>query len=360
MLAKYRYLRWVFTLLLIFTSTSYAGDWEQVTELPTWRYGNAAAVVYGKIYIIGGYDRHKNLGGRAPALSTVDVYDTRTNTWHTVANMPTPRVAPQTAVFSNGIYVFGGYDRKGPRGERRNKKIVEMYDTRTDTWVKRRDMPRLRMDFTTAVVDGKIYVIGGRVEDVPHKPIATGLVEVYDPLINKWEKRADMPTARAGAKAEVVDGKIYVLGGQNKWRVASLAERFNTHIEEYNPKTDKWRQLPDMPMFKFGFASVVVNNEIYTIGGVNRENRLSYISDVDVYNPTVDKWHKVESLTTPKETMSVVVNGTIYALGGVEGVDGKFTTFKFTPIVEAYDTGFLAVDPKDKLLTYWGKLKKSQ
>ncbi len=142
---------------------------------------------------------------------------------------------------------------------------------------------------------------------MPFKPMPTDLVEVYDPLINKWEKRADMP------------------------------------------------------MFKFGFASVVVNNEIYTIGGVNRENRLSYISDVDVYNPTVDKWRKVESLTTPKEAMAaVVVKGTIYVLGGIEGVDGKFTTFKFTPIVEAYDTGFLSVDPKDKLLTHWGKLKKSQ
>ena len=45
-----------------------------------------------------------------------DVYDTRTSTWHAAANMPTPRVSPQTAVFSNEIYVFAGYDRKGRRG----------------------------------------------------------------------------------------------------------------------------------------------------------------------------------------------------------------------------------------------------
>ena len=29
----------------------------------------------------------------------------------------------------NEIYVFGGYDRKGARGARRDKKIVEAYDT---------------------------------------------------------------------------------------------------------------------------------------------------------------------------------------------------------------------------------------
>ena len=351
MLAKYRYLPSVFILLSVVVSNSFAGGWEQVTELPISRFDNAAAAVAGKIYIIGGYDLHKNLGGRAPALSTVDVYDTQTNTWHTVANMPTPRVAPQTSVFSNEIYVFGGYDRKGPRGARRNKKIVEMYDTRTDTWVKRRDMPSLRMDFTTAVVDGKIYVMGGRVEDEPFNPMATNLVEVYDPLTNKWEKRADMPTARGMTDAVVVDGKIYVLGGYTWRRVPGLIERFVKSIEEYNPKTDKWRQLPEMPILKGRFATVAVDNEIYTIGGIDLA--LKRTGDVDVYNPAVDKWRKIEPMTIPKVTTAVVVKGTIYALGGLIG--GGFGNL--SPIVETYDTGFLSVDLNGKLLTHWGKLK---
>ena len=317
MLVKYKYLLWVFILLFVVASNSLAGDWEQVTELPISRFDNAAAAVDGKIYIIGGYDLHKNLGGRAPALSIVDVYDPQTNTWHTVANMPTPRVAPQTAAFSNEIYVFGGYDRKGPRGARRNKKIVEMYDTRTDTWVKRRDMPSLRMDFTTAVVDGKIYVMGGRVEDEPFNPMATNLVEVYDPLTNKWEKRADMPTARGMTDAVVVDGRIYVLGGYTWRRVPGLIERFVKSIEEYNPKTDKWRQLPEMPILKGRFATVAVDNEIYTIGGIDLA--IKRTGDVDVYNPAVDKWRKIEPMTIRKVTTAVVVKGTIYALGGLIG-----------------------------------------
>lgn len=122
MLAKNRYLQWIFILLLVVVSNSFAGTWEQITELPLWRIGGTAAAVNSKIYLIGGFDHHENLGGRAPALSTVDVYDTQTNTWHTVAKMPTPRVAPGVVVFSNEIYVFGGYDRKGPGGALRYKK----------------------------------------------------------------------------------------------------------------------------------------------------------------------------------------------------------------------------------------------
>ena len=347
---KYRYLPSVFTLLLVIVSTSFAGGWEQITELPILRVGPAAAAVKGKIYLIGGFDHHENLGGRAPALSTVDVYDPQTNTWHTAANMPTPRVAPQTAVFSNQIYVFGGYDRKGPRGVLRYKKSVEMYDTGTDTWVKKRDMPTLRHAVMTAVVDGKIYVIGGKKLG---RDVATGLVEVYDPLTNRWEKGVDIPTARGVTDAVVVDGKIYVIGGYN-WRWGPLRDKFVTSVEEYNPKTDQWRELPDMPMRKFWFKSVAIDNEIYTVGGANTlgDNKIIRISDVDVYNPTTNKWREVEPMTTLKVTKAVVVKGTIYALGGQ--VDRE----QFSSVVEAFDTGFLAVDPKNKLLIPWGELKK--
>ena len=68
MLGKYRYLHWVFTLLFVVASSSFAGGWRQVTELPTWRV-NADAAVGGKIYFIGGFDHKTHVGGRGPARS---------------------------------------------------------------------------------------------------------------------------------------------------------------------------------------------------------------------------------------------------------------------------------------------------
>lgn len=353
MLARYRCLQWVFTLLFVIASSSFAGEWKQVTQLPTWRIGGAAAAVGGKIYLIGGFDHETHIGGRGPALSTVDVYDTRTNTWHAAAEIPIPRIASQTVVFSTEIYVFGGYDYKGPWGVKRYHKTVEAYDTQTDTWVKKQDMPTRRMPFAAAVVDGKIYLIGGTRIEVKNGVFGgkaiTDLVEVYDPLTDRWEKRADMPTARSADDAVVVDSKIYVLGGQTRFD-GDLAGRFVTRIEAYNPKTDQWHQLRDMPMFKFGFSTVAVDNEIYMVNGM--DNALQRIDVVDVYNPTVDKWREIEPPTIPTEgTAAVVVNGTIYTLGGL------LSDFEFSPIVEAFDTGFRAVTARGKLLTHWGKLK---
>ena len=102
-----------------------------------------------------------------------------------------------------------------------------------------------------------------------------------------WEQVTELPIWRYDNAAAVIDGKIYVLGGYT-WRwAAELPPRFVRSIEEYNPKTDEWCQLPDMPMFKGWFATVAVDNEIYTLGGMRLENGLAYISDVDVYNPTI-------------------------------------------------------------------------
>ena len=108
MLTKYGYLQWASILLLVVVSHSFAGGWEQISELPIWRIGGTAAAVNGKIYLIGGLDHHENLGGRAPALSTVDVYDTQTNTWHTVAKMPTARsCSGSCSLFQRNLCVWG-------------------------------------------------------------------------------------------------------------------------------------------------------------------------------------------------------------------------------------------------------------
>ena len=354
MTAKCRYLQCVFTFLFVVVTNSFAGGWVQVSELPTLRVGMATAVVNGKIYLIGGYNRDENLGGSAPALASMDVYDTRVNTWRKTADMPTPRIIPQAVVFSSEIYVFGGYDRTRVRGDF-YKKIVEMYDARTNTWTRMRDMPTLRRNFSAAIVDGMIFLIGGTVYDkILDRQVATDLVEAYDPLTDRWEKRLNMPTKRSRTDAAVVDGKVYVIGGEVPLPGLGLADSFLQRIEEYNPRTDQWRRLPDMPMFKFSFATVAVDNEIYTIGGYTLNNGFQLRNAVDVYNPAFNKWRSTKPIQIAKTATATVVNGTIYLLGGFIG-NGRYS-----PVVEAFDTGFRAVSAKDKRSTRWGSLKKPQ
>ena len=364
MFGKYRYLPLVLVLLFVATFANVAEGWQKVSKLPTLRVAKATAVVDDQIYLIGGFNLDENLGGSAPALSRVDVYDALTNTWHTAAGMLTPRIGARAAVFSTDIYVFGGYIRMALRNELRKKtvytKTVEVYDTRTDTWIKKRDMPTLRRSFGTAVVDGKIYIIGGSVHNKElGKQVSTGLVEVYDPLTDRWEQRADMPTKRGYIDVAVVDDKIYVIGGfiLLEQGLGLDVDRFSRRIEEYNPKTNSWRRLPDLPTFKYAFSTVVVDREIYTIGGYDLDNHDAYLDLVEVYHPAANRWRLSPPMLTPKMTVAAVADGTIYLLGG--SGDGPKGRNEFSPVVEAYDTGFRAVDASGKLSTRWGTLKRS-
>jgi hypothetical protein len=50
---------------------------------------------------------------------------------------------------------------------------------------------------------------------------------VYDPAAQTWDERAAMPTARAGAGAALVEGRISVVGGENESGPLTANERFD-------------------------------------------------------------------------------------------------------------------------------------
>ena len=119
-------------------------------------------------------------------------------------------------------------------------------------------------------------------------------VEVYDPKTDTWERKIDMPTARAGVATLVVDGKIYAIGGAEikKFQAGQSFKRLPV-IEMYDPITDTWTQKADMPELR-GSDACVVDGKIYLIGGYTEKQARSEI--VDVYDPTTDTWARAKSM----------------------------------------------------------------
>ena len=84
--------------------------------------------------------------------------------------------------------------------------------------------PQQRSYHSAAVVNGKIYVIGGGGAD--NKPVAS--VHVYDPATGTWAARADMPTARALFGASAVAGRSTPSGGRPLGSTSSRSWRLTT------------------------------------------------------------------------------------------------------------------------------------
>ena len=128
--------------------------WAKKTALPTRRDFAAGAVVNGILYVLGG--RAGNADYSLRAFATVEAYDPVTNMWTTKAAMPTPRFGAAAGVVNGIVYVVGGFGAGGTR-----LSIVEAYNPATNSWTTRSPMPTPRLFAVGGVVNGLLYVAGG-------------------------------------------------------------------------------------------------------------------------------------------------------------------------------------------------------
>ena len=196
--------------------------WTKKASMPTLRRWLATCVVDGRIYAIGG------IGG-VGALSTVEVYDPAKDEWTESADMPTRRMAVAAGAVNGKIYAIGGM----ANWTGLSMSTVEEYDPTSNTWTRKADMPTARSQLTTPVVSGKIYAIGGLAGfDGVDKGDCFSAVEEYDPATDTWAKRADMPNLRYLLSSAVVNDRVYVMGGSS---IAWPNTNFVPSVAEYTP-----------------------------------------------------------------------------------------------------------------------------
>jgi hypothetical protein len=159
-----------------------------------------------------------------------------------------------------------------------------------DTWITKASMSQARFGLGVGVVDGKIYAIGGRV-GLNADPL--GVNEEYDPANDTWTTKTAMPTPRADFGAAVYNNKIYCIGGQlkvesvseiigNKSVITSSNWIYSGACEAYDPATDTWERLTDMPSQREGVLAAVVGDNIYLVDGGS--------GVTEVYDPASNSW----------------------------------------------------------------------
>ncbi|MBN1245260.1 hypothetical protein JXA31_06675 [Candidatus Bathyarchaeota archaeon] len=114
----------------------------------------------------------------------------------------------------------------------------------------------------------------------------TGITEVYDPALNKWEKRASIVNAKFPEACVVINGKIYVISGSTTY-----AESVS-FTSVYDEDSDSWTRKASMPVVQYG-AAVVYDDKIYFMGGDGL---------LQIYDPLIDSWS--EGARLPVEGVS--------------------------------------------------------
>jgi N-acetylneuraminic acid mutarotase len=228
----------------------------------------------GKIYAFGGFVYPETGPAAWVPINNTWEYDPAKDSWKAMAPMPTKRGAAEAAEVDGKIYVIGGATTApGAKENYINQQTrqnvlgtVEEFDPKANTWRARTSMPTPRNHMGIGAVDGKIYVIGGRV-GAAFIGIASdiSLVEVYNPATDMWETpRARMPTARSAVASAVYNGKILIAGGE--WQDPVVQTAFRV-FEAYDPATNTWTTLPPMATPRHGVASAVIGNRFYAVSG---------------------------------------------------------------------------------------------
>ncbi|KKY26920.1 putative kelch repeat-containing protein [Phaeomoniella chlamydospora] len=179
-----------------------------------------------------------------------------------------PRQEHSVALVDDDMYVLGGilpFD--GTTYPTVN--IVQKFNFVTNTWTEVAPMPAALNHVNVAVVNGLIYYLGGLAAVEPTYWNASGACAVYDPSTDKWTILPDMPEGRAiGSAATMVGGEtIYLPAGLLNTNLTDDNEGTTAMFTSYNVVTREWTVLPDLPAPRDHAGKGQHGNMLYILGG---------------------------------------------------------------------------------------------
>lgn len=144
-----------------------------------------------------------------------------------------------------------------------------------------------------------LLVVGGQA------PKAIRSVECFDFREERWFQVAEMPSRRCRAGLAVINGKVYAVGGFN----GSLRVRT---VDVYDPSTDQWSNCASMEARRSTLGVAVLGDCIYAVGGFDGSTGLN---TAEMFDPRTQEWRVIKAMSTRRSSVGVgVVNGLLYAV----------------------------------------------
>jgi Kelch motif len=187
-------------------------------------------------------------------------------------------------------------------------------------------LPTARGETAAAVADGRLYVIGGMTGLAAE---ASAEVSVYDPTLDAWTQAPALPAPRHHAAAVGLSGTVYVSGGRT-----SADETSQATFWALAAGAASWEVLAPMPEGRYGHRMVAVGDRLYVVGGVGATGR------VLVYDVAADAWQAAREMPSPRNHLgAVVVDGEIWAIGGRLSGHAVARVDIYTPLTDAWRSG---------------------
>ena len=229
-----------------------------------------------------------------------------TTKWRALAPATLERTEVAAARVGRFIYVMGGFEQSANA----TVATTERYDIRRDRWRRVAAMP-VGLNHAAAVAyRGSVYVVGGyRGRRALDDEVAT--LYRYQPKRNRWTQLPSAPTRRGALAAGVIGHRLYAVGGAGAGRALPTLEIFDF-------RTRRWRRGPDLPLPREHLAAAAARGRFYAIAG--RASGQGNFPRVDRYAPAARRWTRVRDLRKARGGIAAATVGKrIAVFGGEEG-----------------------------------------
>jgi len=148
------------------------------------------------------------------------------------------------------------------------------------------------------------------------------LIQIENFAAEDWQRITQLQPGRRGFATAVVADNIYLIGG-TLFKNPEGPYGSST-VEVYAPQTNTWRRLTDMPTPRHGAKSAVVDGIIYVFGGYSSKDRLiknwKLPLHIEAYDPQNDTWIQKKDMPVSRINFSLsVFAGKVYLIGGTTG-----------------------------------------
>jgi N-acetylneuraminic acid mutarotase len=223
------------------------------------------------------------------------------------------------------IYASGGYVSLTFRPD--NDSSLWSLASSGKTWQQVSPLPLPIGEHTMVRVGSALYLIGGRANggesDAVHR---------FDLNTKRWTIGASMRVARHSSAAVVVDRDVWILGGRNATHDSRMI-----NVEIYDTKTDQWRDGPNLPVGRGGHSAVLLGRKIHVFGGEQFDPG-EVLNRHDVFDLQTSRWRTEAAAPTPRHgTAACVVGSRAYVIGGATR-PGLRTVFSVSDAVQSWSS----------------------
>lgn len=283
------------------------------------------AVSSGRIVIAGGLRRPERV---TEIEDRTGIYDPATDAWSEGPRLPQARHHPMVVTAAGALMIAGGYGRSGS-GD---------WTAATEAWIADGEilspvapLPMPLCESVGVDLAGRAHLVTGR------RPLGSANGQwndqsdvadhwAYDRDADRWEAARPAPMARNSAAGAVLDGALWVAGGR------TVNGGGTGRLDRYDPGADLWDTLAPIPaspttgqqvggglaMAAAGGKLVAFGGEWFAPGGGG-----GVFAETWIYDPARDVWSAGPPMQTPRHGLAAAaVGGVIYAIAGGELVSG--------------------------------------